>query len=77
MPSMIFILEEGDPEIKKVAEYSLTPKQALVNYVKQYLEKNFSTWTYPAILPGMRESRMVKDHWYYDAEGTVISAVPM
>lgn len=64
--TMIYELVEGEPDIKKVAEYSLPPKQALVCYVRQHLFHDFNTSSYPQIVPGMRESDTVMEHWYYD-----------
>ena len=65
MVSMIYMLEEGK-EMSQVASYSLPPKEALVCFIKQYLEGDYSTWLYPESIPGMRESTTVPDHWYYD-----------
>ena len=65
MLSTIFKLEEGKG-ICRVASYSLSPKKALVCFIKQYLEGDFDTSRYPEDIPGMRESDTVPDHWYYD-----------
>lgn len=84
MGSIIYKLKEGDPDIKRVAEYSLPPKQALVAYIEQNYRNNTNTWEYPEIIKGMRESSTLADHWYYDVakargdkENAVISAYPI
>lgn len=84
MLSQILVLEEGNTELRKVAEYALSPKQALVAYIKQTLEKNFNTWEYPEIVEGMRQSDTVADHWYFDkfkrkygGRDAVIAAYPL
>lgn len=66
MISTIFILEEGDPDIKKVAEYSKEPKQALICWLQQNICHNYNTWQYPEEMIGMRESDTLPDHWYFD-----------
>ena len=76
--STIWMLEEGDPNPKLVAEYSLPPKAALVAYVEQKYRNNLNTWEYPEQLEGMRESSTLADHWYYDlfkTRGDKINAV--
>ena len=79
----IFMLEEGKPDVRRVASYSCSPKQALVAYVMQYIKNNWNTWEYPEMLEGMRESQTIADHWYYDLfkgrnakVNAVISAYP-
>ena len=75
----IFELKENDGTIHKVAEYNLPPKQAMVAYVEQSINKNFNTFTYPNTIKGIRQSPTVPDHWYYDdiRGGRVIAAYPM
>lgn len=65
MLSSIYVLEEG-MTLRKTAEYTLPPKQALVAYIKQVLFNDYNTWTYPEIVEGMRESDTLADHWYFD-----------
>ena len=84
MGSMIYILEEGNPQMRKVAEYSTSPKEALVAYVEQFVFENFNTWEYPEKIEGMRESSTLADHWYFDLwkskgykRNSVIAAYPM
>lgn len=66
MLSMIYELKEGNPDIRKRAEYTIEPKKALVAFIMQDIFKNYNTWEYPEELKGMKESSTVKDHWYYD-----------
>ena len=61
--SMIYeLMERGG--LRKVAEYSLPPKAALVAFIEQDVRKNFQTWNYPTLIDGMREG--ARGHWYYD-----------
>ena len=76
MLSIIYELDEQGIITKK-AEYTVTAKQALINYVMQFKNKNFNTWQYPDTLQGMRESPTVKDHWYYDYKNIVIASYPV
>lgn len=64
--TIIYTLTEGEPDIRKRAEYTLPPKKALVCFIEQFINKNFNTWEYPEEIKGMRESETVKDHWYFD-----------
>ncbi|QHJ85063.1 MAG: hypothetical protein [Bacteriophage sp.] len=76
----IFELKENsDSAVHKVAEYTVSPKQALVDYIKQDIYKDYCTWTYPELIKGMRESDIVSDHWFYDdfKGRRVISACPL
>lgn len=73
--SLIYELDEQG-NIQKKAEYTVTSKQALINYIMQFKKKNFNTWTYPETLPGIRESKTVKNHWYYDQDNIVIASYP-
>ena len=66
MVSLIYELREGDPNVRKKAEYTIEPKKALVAFIMQDIFKNYNTKEYPEELKGMRESDTVKDHWYYD-----------
>ena len=66
MGTVIWKLEEGDPNMQQVAVFTLPPKEALVAYIKQNIENNYNTWEYPEIIKGMRESDTLADHWYYD-----------
>ncbi len=66
MASIIYELKEGCPNVRKVAEYSLPPKEAMVCFIEQTLKGNLNTWEYPEEIAGMRESDTIPDHWYYD-----------
>ena len=74
----IWELKEGVGEMQRVATYSLPPKAALVAYIMQAIKNDWSTWQYPEVIKGMRESQTVSDHWYYDdfAGKRVLSAYP-
>ena len=45
--SLIFELKEGNPDVRKVAIYSLSPKKALIAYIMQNIFHNMNTWEYP------------------------------
>lgn len=77
MASMIYECDSNG-KITKVAEYSVEPKQALINYVQQYMNGNWNTASYPKRMKGIRESRMKKNHFYYDdiQNDKVIAAYP-
>lgn len=63
--SMIYELKECDSYgPRKLVEYSVPPKRALVCYIMQRLEGNGNTWEYPEIVPGMREGS--NGAWYFD-----------
>lgn len=76
--SLIFELKEGNPDVRKVAIYSLSPKKALIAYIMQNIFHNMNTWEYPETIKGMRQSDTVLDHWYYDdfKGRRVLSAYP-
>ncbi len=76
--SLIFELKEGNPDVRKVAIYSLSPKKALIAYIMQNIFHNMNTWEYPETIKGMRQSDTVPDHWYYDdfKGRRVLSAYP-
>jgi len=61
----IFEMNEKTGKIDRVASYSIDPKKALICYIMQS-RKNFNTWEYPEHIEGIRESRTVSDHWYFD-----------
>ena len=55
---------DTDGVIKHIASYSpaLTEKQALVNFIIQYMKHDFNTWDYPKEIDGMWK---VQDRWYW------------
>ena len=63
--SCVYELKEGVPGMRKLAEFSVPPKQALINYI-HYSSGNSCTWDYPTDMPGIRESKTAPDHFYYD-----------
>ena len=78
MKTIIYELKEnGDGNINKIAEYTLSPKEALIAFVMQS-RKNFNTWDYPKEIKGMRESNTVPNHWYFDdiINDRVLAAYP-
>ena len=79
MLSLIYELKEGNPNMRKIAAYSISPKKALICYIMQYIYNDFNTWEYPEELDGIRASDTVKDHWYYDdiPGRRVIAAYPV
>jgi hypothetical protein len=75
MKSIIYELDEQG-NITEKAIYTVTPKQALINYIMQFKKKNHNFWMYPETLEGIRESKTVKDHWYFDYNNIVIASYP-
>jgi hypothetical protein len=77
MVSLIYQCD-GNGKISKVAEYTTEPKQALINYIEQYLRKNWNTADYPKHIKGIRESKTKKNHFYFDDQKNdlVIAAYP-
>lgn len=55
----------ADGVLSKVAEYSLSAREALVAYIMQYVRGNYHTWNYPDHIDGMRRSNLTYA-WYYD-----------
>ena len=78
MKSIIFALDEKTGKIEKKALFSLSPQNAMVAFVRQS-EGDFHTWNYPEKLPGMRQSKTVSNHWYYDdiKNARVLAAYPV
>ena len=66
MTTICELKESSNKGIRKIASYSCNPKEALVCFIMQDIRKDFNTWKYPEIIPGMRESKIKKDHWYFD-----------
>jgi len=75
MKSIIYELEENG-NITEKAIYTVTAKQALINYVMQFKKGNFNTWAYPETLEGMRESPKKDNAFYYDYNNIVIASYP-
>ena len=78
MKTIIYELREnGDGNIDKIAEYTLSPKAALVCFIMQS-RKNFNTWDYPQEIQGMRQSKAIPNHWYFDdgVNKRVLAAYP-
>lgn len=75
MKSVIYELEENG-NITEKAIYTCDSKKALINYIMQYKKNNWNDWMYPETLPGIRESKTVKDHWYFDYNNIVIASYP-
>ena len=71
--SVICELPDGGT-LKKVAEYTVNAKRALVAYIMQRVYGNMHTWEYPEIIQGMRESTTKPGTWYYDHENSVFAA---
>lgn len=75
MLSLIYELN-SDGKIEKKAEYTISPKQALINYIMQFKRKNYNTWAYPDNITDIRESTTKKDHYYFDDGDLVIASYP-
>ena len=69
-------MTEETGHIERKATYSLTPKEALRNYIMQVVFKDVHWWNYPEIIQGMRES---EHGWFWDyiEQGKVIAAYEM
>ncbi len=77
MKTNIFELQEKSGKIDRISSYSLDSKQALIAYICQR-GGNFNYWTYPKDMDGIRESKTVKNHYYYDdiRRSVIIAAYP-
>lgn len=75
--SMIYECDSNG-KISKLAEYSVEPEQALINYIQQYVKGNWNTVNYPKHMKGICESRIKKDHFYFDdiPNNRVLAAYP-
>lgn len=69
---------DSNGKISKLAEYSVEPEQALINYIQQYIKGNWNTANYPKHMKSIRESRIKKNHFYFDdiPNDRVITAYP-
>lgn len=74
MLSIIYELNE-EGKIEEKARYTCNSKIALINYIKQFKEKNFNTWEYPKTLKGLRQSTIKNNVWYIDYNNMVISSI--
>ena len=68
----------SDGKITQLAAYSVEPEQALINYIQQYINGNWNTMNYPKHMKGVKESKIKKNHFYFDdvANDRVIAAYP-
>ena len=66
--SNINVLYDDGRMKENVAVYILDAKEALVCYIKQFIENDFNTWQYPEMIEGMHKSNKRKNTWYYDHE---------
>lgn len=73
--SIIYELNENG-KIEEKAIYTVDAKQALINYIMQFLKNNHNTWTYPTDIEGIRESKTKQNHYYYDYNNIVIGSYP-
>lgn len=69
---------DSNGKISKLAEYSVAPEQALINYIQQYIHGNWNIANYPKHMKAIRESRIKKNHFYFDdiPNDRVIAAYP-
>ena len=70
---------DSNGKISKLAEYSVTPEQALINYIQQYIYNNWNTASYPKRMKDIRESNIKKNHFYFDdiPNDRVLAAYPV
>lgn len=70
---------DSNGKISKLAEYSVAPEQALINYIQQYIHNNWNTASYPKRMKGIRESNIKKNHFYFDdiPNDRVLAAYPV
>lgn len=73
MGSIINEMNVETGEVRTVAEYSCSTKEALIAYVMQQ-KKNNNTWDYPDYLEGMRESDIVKGTYYYTLGNVILQS---
>ena len=62
-------------EIKTVAVYSISAKQALINFIMQK-QGNFNWWEYPTELDGVRQGYTRFDTYFFDDGDIVYGAFP-
>lgn len=69
---------DSNGKISKLAEYSVAPEQALINYIQQYIKGNWNIANYPKHMKAIRESSIKKNHFYFDdiPNDRVIAAYP-
>ena len=69
---------DSNGKISKLAEYSIEPEQALICYIEQYIYRNWNSLEYPKHMKTIRESRIKKNHFYFDdiPNDRVIAAYP-
>jgi hypothetical protein len=74
----IYVMDEKTGKIEMTCAYSVGPKQAMINYIMQYIKHNWNVWQYPEQIDGVRESTKAKDHFYYDdiRHGKIIASYP-
>ena len=63
-----------DGKMSRVAEYTLPAKKALVCYIRQHLNNDYSWWNYPEEIQGMRQSEFKSSVWEYDDGKTALTA---
>lgn len=70
---------DSNGRINKLAVYSIAPEKALISYIQQYIHGNWNTWEYPKHMKGIRESKIKKNHFYFDdiQNDRVIAAYPV
>lgn len=73
--SIIYELNENG-DIKEKAIYTVDSKQALINYIMQFINNNHNTWTYQNEIEGIRESKTKQNCYYYDYNNIVIASYP-
>jgi hypothetical protein len=66
MTTTIYKMDEKTGKIDRQATYTVPGKQAIINYIMQYIKHNFNTWQYPQDINGIRESDSRKHTYYYD-----------
>ena len=70
MSNVFLLTPEGT--ITKQATYSLSPKEALRNFIKRTIKGNMEWWTYPKEVEGMKPTTF---GWTWTAEsGNIYSA---
>ena len=52
--------------------HGITREKALIAFIQQYINKDYSTASYPGTLPGIYNSKVIKDRILYDINDDLV-----
>lgn len=73
MTVSIIRMLDADGEFHDLAEYTLSPKEALIAYYMQHVKKSFNTCNYPKDLDVIRERPMGLGYVYDNGDVVIYS----